>query len=260
MIMDGIDPMSAAAMAESSAMSFSLVSFDTFDKGGDCLPSGSVFDRPVEDLNTPVTTSEMPTFFQEVETLEEPDPPPITDQFEDPHKTDSSLPSCPPPTPPSLPCSVTAHQYSSEVLARRVAVPVFGLARGSWQVSNPPVRRIVTSLSTSEPPATPLVFTFPRPDPKEALLGVTRREGKHFVLALAAGDGGGLVGVGGGAWQGTEVARAGGSHGGGSDVMHFAAPLCPGEQHQGGRGAPSVRGRERRRLLLFQRQEGVGEF
>ncbi|MPC82744.1 hypothetical protein E2C01_077426 [Portunus trituberculatus] len=76
--MDGIDPMSAAAMAESSAMSFSLVSFDTFDKGGDCLPSGSMFDRPVEDLNTPVTTSEMPTFFQEVEPLEEPDPPPIT--------------------------------------------------------------------------------------------------------------------------------------------------------------------------------------
>lgn len=78
MIMDGIDPMSAAAMAESSAMSFSLVSFDTFDKGGECLPSASVFDRPVEDLNTPVTTSEMPTFFHTVEPLEEPDPPPIT--------------------------------------------------------------------------------------------------------------------------------------------------------------------------------------
>ena len=79
MIMDGIDPMSAAAMAESSAISFSLVSFDTFDKGGDCLGSASVFDRPVEDLNTPVTTSEINTFFTDTEEpMEEPDPPPIT--------------------------------------------------------------------------------------------------------------------------------------------------------------------------------------
>lgn len=114
MIMDGIDPMSAAAIAEHSAMSFSLVSFDTFDKGADCLQSASVFDRPVEDLNTPVTTSEMPTFFHTVDPLEEPEPPPITGKM---------LPCPPRPPRPLSPCCCGALRAPSQCLVPAAPVP-----------------------------------------------------------------------------------------------------------------------------------------
>ncbi|KAK3850760.1 hypothetical protein Pcinc_042551 [Petrolisthes cinctipes] len=112
MIMDGIDPLStAAAMAESSSMTFSLVSFDTFEKGGECLPSplpsAHGFDRPsTEDcLNTPVTTSEMPTFFVgPVEPLSDSDPPPITGRFLPTPTSSTFTPVLPLPFLPSARC------------------------------------------------------------------------------------------------------------------------------------------------------------
>ena len=67
MIMDGLDPLTAATLAENS-LTFNVVSFETFKSGDYQLPSPlAVSIEPLcsgaEDcLNTPVTTA-MPAFF-----------------------------------------------------------------------------------------------------------------------------------------------------------------------------------------------------
>ncbi|CAL4070797.1 unnamed protein product [Meganyctiphanes norvegica] len=127
MIMDGIDPLSAAAMADSS-VTFSLVSFDSFGgKGENFLesPLPAVFDRPMEDcLNTPgVTITEMPSFFGPSSIiLGDSDPPPITaspggaEKQKSPatasEASPSPVPSLGPPTPSTTP---TQQQQEDQV-------------------------------------------------------------------------------------------------------------------------------------------------
>ena len=74
MIMDSMETLPATAMADHNPLSLNFDLFRNSECGLPPIPI-TMIDRQNDDLNTPVTSSEVPSFFATAEPL---DPPPIT--------------------------------------------------------------------------------------------------------------------------------------------------------------------------------------